>query len=198
MSPVAKHSVQLEDQSLWLDQGIINGKAVEAKSGKRFDVEDPSTRKVIGSAPEMDADDCRDAIAAALTAFSSFKKTTARERARMLRAYNDVIMAAKDDLATIIVAENGKPSKSHCSSISQHYADGCHTNRERGRGRGHLFLQLLGMVRRGGRESIRVDDPFCKCAKSHYHRQAAYWSRGLAVPVECELRRASYLPEVLD
>lgn len=57
----------------------------------------------------MDASDSSDAVAAALKAFPEFSVTPARNRARMLRAFNDVLLANKADLAAIIVAENGKP-----------------------------------------------------------------------------------------
>lgn len=72
---------------------------------------DPSTCRVIGTAPEMDASDSSDAVAAALKAFPEFSATPARNRARMLRSYNDILLANKADFAAIIVAENGKPCK---------------------------------------------------------------------------------------
>lgn len=103
--------MQLKDQSLWVDKALIDGELVEAISGKRFDVEDPSTREVIGSAPEMDTKDVERSVTAAQTAFQTFRKISGRERARMLRAYNDIILANAEDFAKIIVAENGKPLK---------------------------------------------------------------------------------------
>jgi succinate-semialdehyde dehydrogenase/glutarate-semialdehyde dehydrogenase len=59
----------------------------------------------------MDASDSSDAVAAALKAFPEFSATPARNRARMLRSYNDILLANKADFAAIIVAENGKPCK---------------------------------------------------------------------------------------
>lgn len=59
----------------------------------------------------MDASDVAKAVDAAQATFETFRKIPARDRARMLRAYNDVVLAHKEDLATIIVAENGKPRR---------------------------------------------------------------------------------------
>jgi len=59
----------------------------------------------------MDASDASDAVAAAQAAFAEFSATPGRNRARMLRAYNDILLANKADLAAIIVAENGKPCR---------------------------------------------------------------------------------------
>ncbi len=112
MSPVATSKIQLKDPSLFVQQGWINGKGVDAKSGKTFEVEDPSTRAVIGHAPEMDRDDALEAIASCQKTFEGpWRKTTARERARLLRKYNDLVLENKEDLAKLIVAENGKPLK---------------------------------------------------------------------------------------
>lgn len=53
-----RHNVpDLNDKSLLKTQSYINGKWVDAASGKTFDVHDPSTGKVIGSMPEMSKGD---------------------------------------------------------------------------------------------------------------------------------------------
>ena len=56
----------------------------------------------------QDAADVRAAASAAHTAFATFKKTTARQRARMLRKWSDLCHAHADDLALIMTLENGK------------------------------------------------------------------------------------------
>jgi succinate-semialdehyde dehydrogenase/glutarate-semialdehyde dehydrogenase len=53
--------------------------------------------------------DVKAAVAAAENAFKSFRQTTARERARMLRAWYEQMIQHKEDLATLITWENGKP-----------------------------------------------------------------------------------------
>ncbi|KAH8682404.1 Aldehyde/histidinol dehydrogenase [Xylariales sp. PMI_506] len=100
----------LKDPSLFkTDVCYVNGEWVKAASGKTFEVHDPSTGKLIGTAPEFDSKDTEHAIAAAAEAFKSFRKTTGRERAKMLRKWYDLVMENADDIATIITWENGKP-----------------------------------------------------------------------------------------
>ncbi|PWN51801.1 succinate-semialdehyde dehydrogenase [Violaceomyces palustris] len=102
-------SLGLKDPSLLHNQSLIGGKWVDAKSGRRFIVEDPSTGKLLCDAPEMDVEDADEAIAVALKAFDSFRKTTHRARARMLRKLNDLMIENREDIAKVIIAENGKP-----------------------------------------------------------------------------------------
>ncbi len=59
--------------------------------------------------PEFDDRDTELAIEAAHAAFKSYRKTPARQRARFLRKWYDLMIANLEDLATIITAENGKP-----------------------------------------------------------------------------------------
>ncbi|KAH7370222.1 succinate-semialdehyde dehydrogenase [Rhexocercosporidium sp. MPI-PUGE-AT-0058] len=56
----------------------------------------------------MGAVDAALAVDAAHEAFQTFKKTTGRERARMLRKWNDLNLKHIDDLALILTLENGK------------------------------------------------------------------------------------------
>lgn len=104
------HSVPaLNDKSLLKDQGFINGKWVGAKSGKTFEVTDPSSGKVIGTMPEMGKEDTELAITAAADALVSFRKTTGRERSRMLRKWYQLMVDNSEDIAKLITWENGKP-----------------------------------------------------------------------------------------
>lgn len=99
----------LKDKSLFKEQAYINGAWVNAQSGKTFEVHDPATGKVIGTMPEMNANDTNDAIAAASRALVSFRKTTARQRADMLRKWYNLMVENSEDLARLITWENGKP-----------------------------------------------------------------------------------------
>ena len=60
---------------------FIDGQWTSARSGRTFEVTDPATGDVIGEAPDGDADDARDAIAAADSAFPSWASSTAASRA---------------------------------------------------------------------------------------------------------------------
>lgn len=100
---------QLADKSLFKEKAYVNGQWVSAKSGKTFEVTDPATGEAIGKMPEMDKNDTKMAIQAAADAFPTFKKTTARERSRMLRRWYQLMLDNVDDLARLITWENGKP-----------------------------------------------------------------------------------------
>lgn len=82
---------------------------MQSASGKTFEVTDPATTKAIASIPELSVAEARTAIDAAAEAFKSFRKTLPRERATMLRKWYDLMIANKEDLATLITWENGKP-----------------------------------------------------------------------------------------
>ena len=60
---------------------LINGERVPSVTGEWFDVVDPATEEVVGQAPMANEDDARRAIAAANTAFRSWRTATAHERA---------------------------------------------------------------------------------------------------------------------
>lgn len=99
----------LNDKSLLKSQAFINGEWVDAKSGKTFEVTDPSSGKVIGTMPEMGKEDTELAIKAAADALVSFRKTTGRERSRMLRKWYQLMVDNAEDIAKLITWENGKP-----------------------------------------------------------------------------------------
>ncbi|KAL2003814.1 hypothetical protein VTN02DRAFT_2168 [Thermoascus thermophilus] len=99
----------LKDPSLFIEKCYVNGEWVTAQSGKTFEVHDPATGKLIGTCPEFDAADTQKAIDAAVAAFPKFRNTLARERARMLRRWYQLVVDNADDLATLITWENGKP-----------------------------------------------------------------------------------------
>ncbi|KAI9715479.1 MAG: hypothetical protein M1812_005955 [Candelaria pacifica] len=102
-------TLQLNDKSLLKQDAFVNGEFIQAKSGKTFEVTDPASGKVIGTMPEFDKTDVEVAIKAASEALPSFRKTTGRERSRMLRKWYQLMTDNADDLAKLITWENGKP-----------------------------------------------------------------------------------------
>jgi succinate-semialdehyde dehydrogenase/glutarate-semialdehyde dehydrogenase len=99
----------LKDASLLREQCYIDGEWVDADSGKTIDVTDPSNGDVIGTIPNMGASETKRAIEAAHTAFQSWKRTTAKERAAILRRWFDLMMENQEDLAVLMTREQGKP-----------------------------------------------------------------------------------------
>lgn len=99
----------LTRKDLFCEKGFIAGSWVDAQDGATFEVRDPASLDVIATVPEMGTSDTEKAIVAAHEAFKSYKRTSARERARCLRKWNALCLEHLDDLALILTMENGKP-----------------------------------------------------------------------------------------
>lgn len=86
----------------------IDGDWVEPDSG-RYDVVDPSTGRVIASAPDAGVGQVEQAIAAARAAFDAGAWTTAKpaERSRCLQQLSDALLAHGDEIYALAQAEWG-------------------------------------------------------------------------------------------
>jgi succinate-semialdehyde dehydrogenase/glutarate-semialdehyde dehydrogenase len=69
----------------------------------------PATGEVLADVPRMGAEETRRAIAAAGRALPAWKHATAKERARVLRRLADLMVEHEEDLARLMVLEQGKP-----------------------------------------------------------------------------------------
>ncbi|HSW11998.1 MAG TPA: NAD-dependent succinate-semialdehyde dehydrogenase [Solimonas sp.] len=74
-----------------------------------IDVDNPATGAVIGRVPRFGRVETERAIAAADEAMGPWARQTAKERARILRRYHDLIMANQEELAALLTQEQGKP-----------------------------------------------------------------------------------------
>ncbi|WP_261529758.1 NAD-dependent succinate-semialdehyde dehydrogenase [Burkholderia multivorans] len=99
----------LQQPGLLREQAYIAGAWRGADDGAVLDVTNPSTGELIARVPNMGAAEARAAIEAAHTAFATWRKTTAKERARLLRNWFELIMARQEDLAVLMTREQGKP-----------------------------------------------------------------------------------------
>ena len=101
--------MKLSDLSLLKTDAFINGAFVSAPQDKRFAVKNPSTGDIVAEVAEFGADGITAAIDAAEAARKGWAATTAKERAAILRRWNDLCLEHADDLATLLTAEMGKP-----------------------------------------------------------------------------------------
>jgi succinate-semialdehyde dehydrogenase/glutarate-semialdehyde dehydrogenase len=85
------------------------GRWCDAEEGRRFDVTDPATDCVFASVPDSGAADARAALEAAHAAFPGWRAVPAKQRAQMLKRWNDLIVAHMEDLGRLISREQGKP-----------------------------------------------------------------------------------------
>ena len=101
--------MNLSDTSLLRHQAYIDGAWVDADSAQTFDVLNPATKAKLGTVPLMGAAETKRAIDAADAALPAWRAKSAKERANILKKWFELVMAASDDLATIMTAEQGKP-----------------------------------------------------------------------------------------
>ncbi|HUG62989.1 MAG TPA: NAD-dependent succinate-semialdehyde dehydrogenase, partial [Methylomirabilota bacterium] len=90
-------------------QAFIGGAFVDASDGRTFAVTDPADGSVITEVADCSAADTERAVEAAADAFPKWAKLTAKERSKILRAWNDLMIARADDLGAILAREQGKP-----------------------------------------------------------------------------------------
>jgi succinate-semialdehyde dehydrogenase/glutarate-semialdehyde dehydrogenase len=94
---------------LLLHQAYIDGRWVDADDGSTFDVLDPATGEVIAGVPRMGPAETRRAIDAAHRALGPWRSLLARDRARIMRRWADLMLERQEQLAMLLTAEQGKP-----------------------------------------------------------------------------------------
>ena len=78
-------------------------------AAESFEVDDPSTGEPIARVRRMDAADTRGAIESAAAALPAWRSLLARDRARVLRRWADLIVEHERELAQLLTREQGKP-----------------------------------------------------------------------------------------
>jgi succinate-semialdehyde dehydrogenase/glutarate-semialdehyde dehydrogenase len=87
----------------------VGGQWIAADSGKTISVTNPATGAEIAKVPDLGVAETERAIAAATAAFKTWAQKTALERANILMAWYELMLAEKDTLAALMTAEQGKP-----------------------------------------------------------------------------------------
>lgn len=88
---------------------IIGGKRIGASGRNTQPVYNPSTGGVLGELPHASAADLDEALAAAASGFVRWRRTSAVDRARVLRRTADLMRERKEYLAFLVSLELGKP-----------------------------------------------------------------------------------------
>ncbi|MCG3750990.1 NAD-dependent succinate-semialdehyde dehydrogenase [Amycolatopsis sp. Poz14] len=88
---------------------FIGGKWVSARSGKTFDVQDPSTGEVLCQVADAGPEDGLAALDAAVAAQADWAAVAPRERGEILRRAYDKLIERRDELALLMTLEMGKP-----------------------------------------------------------------------------------------
>jgi len=91
-------------------QILIDGKWMNAASGKTFPTYNPATGEVLADVAEGDREDVERAVKAARKAFTGpWSRLTASERGRLIWKLADLLEAHLDEFALIETLDNGKP-----------------------------------------------------------------------------------------
>ena len=147
LNPVAP--LPLKDPTLFRQANYIDGKWVQADSGKTLVVNNPATGEAIGDVPAMGAAETRRAIEAANAAWPAWRAMLAKDRAVILRKLYDLMLANADDLAVDHDRRTGQAA-----------------GREQGRDR--LCRQLHRVVRRGRQAHLRRHHPAERQGPPHH------------------------------
>ncbi|SDE48555.1 aspartate-semialdehyde dehydrogenase [Paracoccus isoporae] len=113
---------QLSDPELFSNTGDFAGDG-------RLAVRDPATGDIVAKVTMSDATGARAAVDAAQAGFAGWSGMLPQDRAAILHRWHDLIIAAKEDLARIMVAEQGKPISEargeidYAASFVQFYAE---------------------------------------------------------------------------
>ncbi len=102
-------SLTLERTDLLITQNFINGQWQASSSDQHHDVINPATDEAVVRVADSNADDARAAVDAAQAAFKTWRTTTARERATLLKKWHALILKHGEDLARLMSTEQGKP-----------------------------------------------------------------------------------------
>jgi malonate-semialdehyde dehydrogenase (acetylating)/methylmalonate-semialdehyde dehydrogenase len=92
-------------------QNFIDGKWVDSKGTEQMEVINPATKECLAKVPISTKEDVEEAVKAAKSAFQMWKNTPVPKRARIMYAYHHLLTQNHDELAKLIVLENGKAFK---------------------------------------------------------------------------------------
>jgi succinate-semialdehyde dehydrogenase/glutarate-semialdehyde dehydrogenase len=109
MAAAAQTPISLRDMSLFREQAFVAGRWLDAAGGQVKKVHNPANGQLIGTVPNLGAEQTRTAIEAADKALPEWRARTAKARAQILRKWFDLMMANQEDLAVLMTVEQGKP-----------------------------------------------------------------------------------------
>jgi malonate-semialdehyde dehydrogenase (acetylating) / methylmalonate-semialdehyde dehydrogenase len=92
-------------------KNFINGEWVSSNSSQTLDVPNPATNELLTKVPVSMKEDVDLAVAAAKDAFKKWKNVPVPKRARVLFKYHYLLTENHEELAKLIVQENGKAFK---------------------------------------------------------------------------------------
>ncbi len=119
----------LRDPRLFREYAYIGGAWTAGEARDFIDVTDPADGRRIGCVPALGAAEAAKAVEAADAAFPGWAARLPQERAEVLRRWHEAITAAREDLAHLMVEEQGKPVSEalgeidYAASFVEYYAE---------------------------------------------------------------------------
>lgn len=107
----------LKDKTLLSTVAYVGREWCAADHGGTIVVRNPATGQKIASVSMVDGQGATQAIALAEESFRTWRETTAEHRAHVLRRWYDLMKQNTDDLALILMTEQGKPLSEAKSEI---------------------------------------------------------------------------------
>lgn len=102
-------AARLRDPALFREYAYDCGTWRSAEDGGVRLITNPSTGMALGTVPALGAAETRATVAAAHAAFAAWRRTLPQERGRILRRWHDLMQQHAEDLAVLMVLEQGKP-----------------------------------------------------------------------------------------
>ena len=102
----APASLGLSRPELLRSGGYIDGRWVRGDA--TLAVRNPADGTLVGEVANLGGPSAESAVAAASAAFRPWSARPAKERARILRLWSELMLANTEDLARILTAEQGK------------------------------------------------------------------------------------------
>ncbi|TDE40084.1 NAD-dependent succinate-semialdehyde dehydrogenase [Antarcticimicrobium sediminis] len=99
----------ITDKRLLRSFSYIDGKWCAATSGATFEVSDPASGDFLADVASLSAEESAAAVDAAQAAFAGWAGLLPQERSAILRRWFDLMIEHREDLARIMVLEQGKP-----------------------------------------------------------------------------------------
>lgn len=100
---------RLADRRLLRELAYVGGHWTASEAASSFEVSDPASGGTVAFVAALDAAQTVRAIDAASEAFPAWRALLPQQRAKILRNWFDLIVAAREDLALLMTLEQGKP-----------------------------------------------------------------------------------------
>ena len=99
----------LKDASLWRQGAFINGEWLQETAHGTYVVRNPATGEPLVQLPVCKEAQAEFAVESAHQAYLQWSKVTAKQRAQIINQWYLLVLEHKEDLATLITLEEGKP-----------------------------------------------------------------------------------------